>query len=157
MDKKNWLSSWLDQLEKIKLCTLIKTYFFQDETPRFPKTLANSISLFKKLKLDVLIHAVNASGLSAYNPVERRLAPLSKAGSGVVLPHDTHGSHLDSAGNTTDLDLEKRNFKTSGLGKDLFRNGWNTRFFQNLMGEDWKNLRSLKSGKFYENASLITP
>ena len=63
-----------------------------------------------------MIHSVNASGLSAYNPVERRLAPLSKAASGVVIPHDSHGMHLDSAGNTTDIELEKKNFKTGGLG-----------------------------------------
>ena len=114
------------RVRKNQIVHINQVVFLQDETPRFPKTLANSIRLFKKLKLDVLIHAVNASGLSAYNPVERRLAPMTKAASGLVLPHDTHGTHLDSAGNTTDLDLEKKNFKTSGLGKDLFRNGLNT-------------------------------
>ena len=42
-----------------------------DEAPRFPKPLQTGIALFKELKLDVLLHGVNASGLSALNPVER--------------------------------------------------------------------------------------
>ena len=40
----------------------------QDEAPRFPKVLNCAIALFKLLKLDALIHAVNAAGLSAFNP-----------------------------------------------------------------------------------------
>ena len=55
--------------------------------------------------------ATNAPGLSAYNPVERRMAPLSKAMAGVVLPHDYYGDHLDDQGQTIDNKLEKRNFK----------------------------------------------
>ena len=62
------------------------------------------------MNLDVLIHATNASGLSAFNPCERRMAPLSHDLAGLILPHDTYGTHLDSAGNTIDLDLEKKNF-----------------------------------------------
>ena len=65
--------------------------------------------------MDVLIHVTNASGLSAYNPIERRFAWLSKAMAGVVLPHDIHGTHLDSAGNTIDEELAKKNFESSGL------------------------------------------
>ena len=41
-----------------------------DKAPRFPKPLQTGIALFKELKLDVLLHGVNASGLSALNPVE---------------------------------------------------------------------------------------
>ena len=61
-----------------------------------------------------MIQAVNASGLSAFNPVERRLAPISAGFSGVCLPHDTHGNHLDANGNTIDSDLEKKNFDSAG-------------------------------------------
>ena len=60
-----------------------------DEAPRFPKTLKCAVSLFKEQNLDVLIHGVNAAGLSAFNPVERRMAPLSHDLSGIILPHDT--------------------------------------------------------------------
>ena len=42
---------------------------------------------------------------------------------GVVLPHDTFGSHIHN-GQTTDVDLEKRNFKAAG----------------EVLGELWSNL-----------------
>lgn len=42
-----------------------------DETPKSPTTLKCAIELFKILGLDALIHGVNASGLSAFNVVER--------------------------------------------------------------------------------------
>ena len=82
----------------------------QDEAPRYPKPLATVIYLFKHLKLDVFLHGVNAAGLSAFNPVERRMSPLSHDIAGVVLPHKNFGSHLDSQSNTIDVELEKKNF-----------------------------------------------
>ena len=42
------------------------------------------------------------------------MAPLSKALSGVRLPHDTCGSHLDSSRRTTDVELGKRNLQVAG-------------------------------------------
>lgn len=39
---------------------------------------------------------------------------LSKELTGVVLPHDTYGSHLDSGGKTIDEELEVKNFKAAG-------------------------------------------
>ena len=57
---------------------------------------------------------MNAAGLSAFNPVERRMAPLSHDLSGVILPHDTFGNHLDSSGNTIYPELEKMNFYAAG-------------------------------------------
>ena len=48
-----------------------------DVAPRFPKTLACAWDHFRRFKLDVYIHGVNAAGLSAFNPGERRMAPLS--------------------------------------------------------------------------------
>lgn len=56
----------------------------------------------------------NAPGMSAYNPIERRMAPLSKALSGLVLPYDTFGSHLDSSKRTINAELERKNFKSAG-------------------------------------------
>ena len=55
-----------------------------DEVPRFPKPLQTGVAIFKELKFDVLLCGVNAAGLSAFNPVERRMAPLS---------HDLAGIH----------------------------------------------------------------
>ena len=52
--------------------------------------------------------------MSAYNYVERRMAPLSKALAGVVLDHDACGTHLDDSGRTIDAELEKENFRVAG-------------------------------------------
>ena len=65
---------------------------------------------FYRLKLDVFLHGVNAAGLSAFNPVERRMAPLSHDLAGMILPHDSYGNHLDVSGKTADLELEKKKF-----------------------------------------------
>ena len=53
---------------------------------------------------------MNASGLSAFNPVERRMAKLSHDLSGIILPHDTYGKHLNESGKTIDPKLEEKNF-----------------------------------------------
>ncbi|CAG8626380.1 10681_t:CDS:2 [Dentiscutata erythropus] len=41
------------------------------------------------------------------------MAPLSYDLAGMILPHDTFGSHLDSQLRTVDEELEKRNFKVA--------------------------------------------
>lgn len=48
-----------------------------DENPRYSKTLAGGVNLFKKYRLDCLFVATNCPGRSAFNMVERRMAPLS--------------------------------------------------------------------------------
>ena len=80
-----------------------------DENPRFPKTLDVAIQHFQKHKSDGLLIS-----MSAYNQVERRMAPLSKALAGLVLSLGTFGPHLDSQRRTVDLELEKQNFKKAG-------------------------------------------
>ena len=85
-----------------------------DENPRFPKTLAYGIKRFQELNLDVYITLTHAPGNSAFNHVERRMAPLSKELAGVVLPHEHYGSHLDASGKTIDGDLERKNFQQAG-------------------------------------------
>ncbi|GBP30809.1 hypothetical protein EVAR_82551_1 [Eumeta japonica] len=85
-----------------------------DENPRYRKVKNFAIEHFKKYNLDALFIATNAPGRSAYNRVERRMAPLSKRLAGVILPHEHFGSHLDDKGMTTDDDLEKRNFQHAG-------------------------------------------
>jgi hypothetical protein len=42
------------------------------------------------------------------------MAPLSRPLSGLILPHNHYGNHLDAAGNTIDVALEKQNFKKAG-------------------------------------------
>lgn len=85
-----------------------------DENPRFPKTLQFASQHFKNNNLDGLFIATHAPHQSASNPVERRMAPLSRDLCGVILPHDTYGSHLDGSGRTIDYDLEVKNFKKAG-------------------------------------------
>ena len=82
----------------------------QDKASRYPKPLATVISFFKQVKLDMFLYSFNAAGLSALNPVERRMSPLSHDIAGVVLPHKNFGSHLDSQSNTIDVELEKKIF-----------------------------------------------
>ena len=65
-----------------------------DETPRFPKTIAAAIEIFKSANLDWMFVASEAPGHSAYSYVERRMVPLSRDLSGVILPHDHYDSHL---------------------------------------------------------------
>lgn len=67
---------------------------------------------FLKYDLYVLFVACNAPGRSAYNRVERRMAPLSKAPSGIILPHDHYGT--DNQGRTIDINLDKTNFSHAG-------------------------------------------
>lgn len=73
-----------------------------------------AIKHFRSHDLDGFFLATNAPGRSAYNRVERRMAPLSRELSGVILPHDHFGSHLDSSGKTTDEELELKNFENAG-------------------------------------------
>ena len=60
----------------------------QDEAPRYPKPLATAMYFFKHLKLDVFLHGVNAAGLSAFDPIERRMSPLSHNIAGVAFLHE---------------------------------------------------------------------
>ena len=44
----------------------------QDEAPRYPKPLATAICFFKHLKVDVILHSVNAAGLSHLQPSRKK-------------------------------------------------------------------------------------
>jgi hypothetical protein len=85
-----------------------------DENPRFPKTLQYASQIFKEFDLDAIFIVTHAPGQSAYNQVERRMAPLSRDLSGIILPHDTYGSHLSDSGKTVDPVLELKNFQKAG-------------------------------------------
>lgn len=50
---------------------------------------------FVRYNFDAVFVATNAPGRSAFNRVERRMPPLSKQLSGIII-HDTLGNHLDS-------------------------------------------------------------
>ena len=99
---------------------VIKPLFFiavdggPDEAPSNQKTLIAWSGFFKRHDIDGVFIFNNAPGYSAYNKVERRMAPLSKDTAGIVLPFNTFGSHLNSSNKTVDLELEKKNFEEAG-------------------------------------------
>ena len=65
-----------------------------DENPRYQKTIEVGIHHFLQNDL-----------------VERKMAPLSMQLSGLIIPHEHFGSHLDDQGKTIDIVLEKNNFE----------------------------------------------
>lgn len=85
-----------------------------DENPRYAKSVEVAIHHFKMHNLDAIFVATNAPGRSAFNIVERRMAPLTRLLCGVILPHDKWGNHLDAHGNTFDENLERKNFQNAG-------------------------------------------
>lgn len=99
---------------KVKPVMILSVDGGPDENPRYSKVISNCISHFKNYDLDGLFVFTNAPGRSAYNRVERRMAPLSRELATVVLPYEHYGSHLDSQGKTIDSELELRNFQHAG-------------------------------------------
>ncbi|KAG5889651.1 hypothetical protein JTB14_028929 [Gonioctena quinquepunctata] len=85
-----------------------------DENPRYQKVIVFAIQHFKRHDLDALFLATNTPGRSAYNRVERRMAPLSRELAGLILAHDHFGSHLDDRGVTINEHLERSNFEFAG-------------------------------------------
>ena len=74
------------------------------------EVIETAVHNFMQKNLDAYFIATNAPGRSAFNCVERRMASLSKELSGLILPHDKYGSHLNDQGLTIDTNLEKKNF-----------------------------------------------
>ena len=73
------------------------------EDLRFPKTLDVAIIFFKRYSLDALLVSTHAPVVSAYNQLERRMAPLSKALTRILVPHETYGTVLDSLRKTIQI------------------------------------------------------
>ncbi|CAF3356407.1 unnamed protein product [Rotaria socialis] len=111
-----------DDTGQVKPIVIVTVDGGPDENPRFPKTLVASIRKFKKYDLDALFCLTHAPGQSAYNIVERRMAPLSHDLAGLILPHDHFGSHLNDSGATINVDLEKLNFRKAG---QILAETWN--------------------------------
>ena len=85
-----------------------------DQNPRHKKNQNAYGKLFIDLDLDALAIALYPEGFSAFNPVERRMAPLSRELIGVIFDHEHYGAHLNSAKETIDIQLEKRKFAFAG-------------------------------------------
>lgn len=88
-----------------------------DQNPRYKTVIANAMDMFKKYDLDAVFIATNAPGRSAFNPVEHRMAPLSRALSGLILPAH-HFKRGDS--NLTQKEIELKNFKHAGIVIKMF-------------------------------------
>ncbi|CAG8677566.1 537_t:CDS:2, partial [Dentiscutata erythropus] len=78
-----------------------------DENSRYRKTIQMMIEYFDKYNLDTIIVVCFVLHQSAFNPVKRRMVPLSHDLAGVILLHDTFGSYLDTQLKTNDEELKK--------------------------------------------------
>ena len=86
-----------------------------DENPRYEKRISFAVDYFNTYDLDAFFLVTNAPGLSAFNRAERRMVPLKKELSGVLLVQHEHcGAHLDDKGNTIDPQFELKNFEHVG-------------------------------------------
>ncbi|KAK3794234.1 hypothetical protein RRG08_039015 [Elysia crispata] len=100
--------------EAVKPLVFISVDGGPDEAPQNTRTLVMWAATFKQLNLDACFIFSHAPGSSTYNPVERRMASLSKMTAGIILPFDSFGSHLNASNKTTDPVLEKKNFEAAG-------------------------------------------
>lgn len=73
-----------DRNGRVKPVVFITVDGGPDECPRFSKVIAAACHLFRTFDLDALFVATNAPGQSAFNIVERRMAPLSKELAGIT-------------------------------------------------------------------------
>lgn len=123
---------------QLKPVVMISTDGGPDENPRYPSVISFAVQTFSEFDLDALFVFTNAPGHSAYNRVERRMAPLSHQLSGLLIPYDSFGNHLDFQNRTIDESLEKQNFEKAG----------------NILADVWS---SMKIDKFDVLAEYINP
>ena len=79
-----------------------------NEAPSNPSTRAEMTLLFIKFDFVLLLLASLTSGYSLFNPCERRMAPLSRMLTGVLLDHKHFGSHLNSEKQTVDDNMKRK-------------------------------------------------
>ena len=99
---------------KPKPVLIIRTDGGPDQNIRHLSTIKMYYKLWKKLELDLLLISMSAPGCSAFNSIERRMAPLSRALVGLVIDHKKLGNHLDAKNKTKDEELERKNFAAAG-------------------------------------------
>ena len=102
-----------DEIGSVKPVMMLSVDGGPDENPRYEQVIHHAIGHFKEYNFDAIFVFTNAPGRSAYNRIERRMAPLSRDLVGVLLPHDHFGNHIQSS-KTKDPALEKANFKYAG-------------------------------------------
>ena len=82
-----------------------------DENPRHEKTISYTVDYFNTFDFHAFFLVTNAPGRSAFNRVERRVAPLSKELGCVLLDRKHFGAHLDDKGNTVGPQIELKSFE----------------------------------------------
>ena len=92
-----FISSVLKNLKALTMAKIPKRNLDggPDEALKKQQNLTSWIKMFLKYNLDALFVFTHVPGSSAYNPVERRMAPLSKHTAGLILPFNTYGTHLN--------------------------------------------------------------
>ena len=122
-----------------------------DENPRYTKTIECAIDYFLSQELDALFLATNAPSRSAFNRVEHQMVKFSKELSGVVLPHDKFGSHLNVKRETIDKELGK---KKNGYAGEIPAKFWSSMIIcshpvlaEFIIEEADQELRNLKNGR----------
>ncbi|XP_037033492.1 uncharacterized protein LOC119072388 isoform X2 [Bradysia coprophila] len=114
MDLEEFETFCKDDSGEFKPIIIITTDGGPDENPRYEKRIDCAIAEFKKFNADAIFIATNAPGRSAFNRVERRMAPLSRDLAGMIIDHQQLGAHLNEKGETIDVELEKKNFEAAG-------------------------------------------
>ena len=109
-----WKQETIDSEGETKPVLILRPDAGPDQNPRHQKNQNAYGKLFVDLDLDCLVIALHPEGYSAFNPVERRMAPLSRELIGVIFDHEHFGCHLNSAKKTVNLELEERNFAFAG-------------------------------------------
>ena len=91
---------------QIKPVWLVRCDGGPDENVRYGKVIKSYVKLFKQFDLDSVFVVMMYPGGSAFNPSERRMAPLSHDIAGLILSHEHYGSHLNSEGKKNDYSIE---------------------------------------------------
>ena len=111
---------------------------------RFLTTSKSLIKFLKENDVDFIVAVCNASGLSAYHFIERRMPTLKRVNL-MILPHDSYGSHLDGNGKTIDGDKELQ------ISRRLAKRWLRFSHLQRLMNINVKHSLYLKKDPLYDD------
>ena len=152
--------SFHDKSSKEKKLMVVTADRDPDENPRYTNTINCATDYFNEHDLDAYFVATIAPGRNAFNRVERRISNLSKELSGVILPHDHFGTHLDNNNNIVDKELELKNFEHAGK---ILAELWSKLVINNhpvvaeFVGEEPSEHRILFLDKIFHRTKFLSP